>query len=261
MADHSKRQAFVTSTRNAGIHSDFYSVHAEGHAVDSIEQQFSQIEAVAAASLQRLTEDRDDQDDRNNIFNLIALQATRGPIFRSRLEAMETAGAYRRRRRASDDYDAISRFLAQEDGSEPTLEQVSAFAEDLKAAQLAVDVPREYSILSALTAAADIFDQMIKLKLYVIKCDEVTFVTSDNPVLIPYAPSVGRPLSVEECGLCMSIDPHRVVFAVPRRPDEFINQTCLELRRRFAAAMKQSAFRFTFSHPDFADVHANDRRA
>jgi hypothetical protein len=168
---------------------------------------------------------------------------------------METAVAYQRRRQASDDYDAISRFLAQDDATEPTFEQVSEFAEDLKAAQLAVDVPREYSILSALTAAADIFDQMSKLELYVIKCEEVTFVTSDNPVLIPYAPSVGRPLSVEECGLCMSIDPHRVVFAAPRRPDEFINQTCLELRRRFAIAMKQSAFRFTFSHPDFADVH------
>jgi hypothetical protein len=141
-----------------------------------------------------------------------------------------------------------------EDGQEPTAEQVHGFAADLRAAQLAVDVPREYSIVSALKAASDLFDQMRDLKLHILECPELTFVTSDNPVLLPYQPSPGRPMSVSDCGLCMAVDPRRMLFVVPHPPNEIAAMDCADLRRMFYLTTREAARRFMFSHPDLPDL-------
>jgi len=252
VADHLKHQGFITSIANAAVETDFYTIDVKGRDKDAIEKRLSHVETAAAASLPRILGADYDINDRDNVFAFVALQATRGPVFRSRLEAFERSRAEKRRQVAAADRLAIGRFLRAEDGREPTPAEIDAFAADLIQAQLAVNVPREYSVVTALMAASDLVSQMSELQVFVLECSEVTFVTSDNPVQLVFPPTSEEHLSVQECGLSIAVDPYHMLFAVPRHPAELLAQDCSELRRRTYASTKAAARRFTYCHPDIS---------
>jgi len=249
VADHAKREGFITSIENAAIETDFYGIDVEGEDEDHFERRLADIESAAALSLPRLLSADHDDEDRDNVFAFIAIQATRGPVFRDRLAAFERMRAETRRQIAAEDHEAIARFLRSEGGNEPTTVDVNAFASDLLRAGLAVDIPREYSVVSALIAASDLLSQMGGLQVFVLECPKYTFVTSDNPVLLPFPPTAEQRLSVQECGLAIAVDPHRMLFAVPRRPTDLADLDCTELRRRLYTSTKAAARRFTYCHP------------
>lgn len=84
VVDAKERRSFSTSPINVAVERDFHRIDIDGHALDALENAFSQFETDLNQALKRIVTARSikDDNDRALLFNLIGLMATKNPRLR-----------------------------------------------------------------------------------------------------------------------------------------------------------------------------------
>ncbi|MXS73638.1 hypothetical protein CSIV_12185 [Microbacterium sp. CSI-V] len=88
---------FTATTKSNGAQKHFYSVEAEGQALDAFEKSLGEVEADASRIIRQVVEGRVrlSEEDRSRLAFFIALQAARGPETKRSMEhvASEVLGS------------------------------------------------------------------------------------------------------------------------------------------------------------------------
>jgi len=188
--------------------------------------------------------------DREALANFIALQITRGPVYRdqlmktARLEALTAAAI------DADTPGRVRVFLRMTEGAEPDEQEVEEMAHSLRSGELRFDAPKEVAILAALKSAAAMVQPLADRHWSIFEIQPRGFVTSDNPVVLlaPAEISVESILATDE--LLLPAGPRHAISLSTRTTSRLaaLDQTSLitTLNRR----SRDGAYRFVFAHPD-----------
>jgi hypothetical protein len=211
----------------------------------------STIEAGAAAALTRMVDHGQDMShaDREALANFIALQITRGPVYRDqvmkngRLEALTAVSI------DGNTPGQVREFLRMTDGREPKDEDVQEMAESLRAGELRFEAPKEVAILAALRSAAAMVQPLADRNWAIFEIQPRGFVTSDNPVVLSPAAevSVENVLATEE--LVLTVDPRHAILLGKGAKSGLAALDQIPLITTLNNQSRAGAYRFVFAHP------------
>lgn len=246
----------IMSVRNATVEVDFYTVETDEGPSDMIEWRLSEIESMAAVALQHLDQgEPPTPDDLTGLCNFIAIQITRGPDFREKIDDFNTQIMRKvMMLEAGLGPGRVAEIVERALGRPPTEEEVTEAMGWMSRGDYKVSLHPNRAINAMLEGASELVEPFSRMRWKVAGFEDPVLITSDRPVSLwvkdPLPPFYGvGVLTADEISLPISPTKAFVIYPNADTDTELEGPSAGELDRRTV----NSANRWLFMNPGWID--------